>query len=99
MVKGLPMPNPEGHGTTTTGQSITAETFARVRAVFEEALERAESERQAFVEAACAGDQVVLREVTKMLTADARAGAFIDRPRSEERRVGKECRYRWAAYH
>ena len=27
------------------------------------------------------------------------AGEVIERPRSEERRVGKECRSRWSPYH
>ena len=25
--------------------------------------------------------------------------AYVDHPRSEERRVGKECRSRWSPYH
>ena len=28
-----------------------------------------------------------------------RHGKFCDEPRSEERRVGKECRSRWSPYH
>src|SRR5688572_32967868 len=30
---------------------------------------------------------------------DRRSAVAVDRLRSEERRVGKECRSRWAAYH
>jgi predicted Ser/Thr protein kinase len=72
------MRNPDD--AATMGDSITAETFARVRAIFEAALERPEAERRAFVEGACVGDPAMLHEVTKMLAADAEAGALLDTP-------------------
>src|SRR3989441_9611776 len=43
-----------------------------------------------------------VRETTlqsRVMEAFGRAGLITDHPRSEERRVGKECRSRWSPYH
>jgi serine/threonine-protein kinase len=74
------MRNPKDQEAATTGDSITAETFARARAIFEAALERPEAERLPFVEGACVGDPAMLLEVGKMLAADAQAGVLLDTP-------------------
>ena len=45
-------------------------------------------------------DAVTRVDVRSLTTAlDARLGALAVRSRSEERRVGKECRSRWSPYH
>ena len=36
---------------------------------------------------------------TMALTIPILSGIIVDRVRSEERRVGKECRSRWSPYH
>ena len=58
--------------------SITPERFARLRAVFEEALERPPAERHTFATAACAGDLDLLREVERMLAADGQPDRLLD---------------------
>src|SRR3989454_137285 len=40
-----------------------------------------------------------LVDAARKLTAATRPDVFIAEPRSEERRVGKECRSRWSPYH
>ena len=65
-----------------THGSLTPERFARVRAIFEAALEQPTRDRQGFVEGACVGDAVLLREVEAMLAADATGAPLLDRPAS-----------------
>ncbi len=60
-----------------------AERWREVDRVFEAALDRPPGERTAFLEAACAGDPVLRHEVERLLAADAREAAFIDRPADE----------------
>ena len=36
---------------------------------------------------------------TVLITAGVQAGEYVGIQRSEERRVGKECRSRWSPYH
>ena len=44
------------------------------------------------------GKTTLTAALTK-ICAEARGGEFIAYDRSEERRVGKECRSRWSPYH
>ena len=37
--------------------------------------------------------------LTQRITCTMHTGTHCDAPRSEERRVGKECRSRWSPYH
>jgi serine/threonine-protein kinase len=67
------MANPPDRETLTQGNSLTPERFARVRAVFEAAIERPTAEQRAFAAGACAGDAALLSEVERMLDADVRA--------------------------
>src|SRR5260370_23822511 len=54
---------------------------------------------------ACAFPRAFLRKISGRLNASLpipylrRAARHAYRPRSEERRVGKECRSRWSPYH
>ena len=43
-------------------------------------------------------EAVILRSFS-FITFDLRSGPMATRSRSEERRVGKECRSRWSPYH
>src|SRR5215470_19446004 len=54
--------------------------WARVKQVFQDALDRAPEERAQFVAAACAGDSDVQTLVVRLLTADAHAAGFGDAP-------------------
>jgi len=68
-------------------------------------------EARVIVRAACRGDQALTASLgreamppevrTESRTADGRHPALLQsiRVRSEERRVGKECRSRWSPYH
>jgi serine/threonine-protein kinase len=76
------MATPQDRETVTQGNSLTPERFARVRAVFEAAVERPTAERRAFAAGACGGDAGLLREVERMLVADGRAGGVLDKPPS-----------------
>jgi serine/threonine-protein kinase len=62
--------------------TVTPERFARVRAIFEAALDQPARDRQGFVKGACAGDAVLQREVEAMLAADATGAPLLDRPAS-----------------
>ena len=54
--------------------------WARVKAVFLEALEHPESERSAFVERAASGDSDLRTEVEALLASDGAAGSFCETP-------------------
>ncbi|MBZ5635273.1 MAG: serine/threonine protein kinase [Acidobacteriia bacterium] len=58
--------------------TVTTDTFRRIRRIFEEALERPAGKRRAFVENACAGDAAILREVNRMLDAEGQADPLLD---------------------
>src|SRR6516162_629289 len=76
------MAAPQDRETITQGDSLTPERFARVRAVFEAAVERQTGERRAFAAGACAGDVGLLREVERMLDADDKSGPLLKVKRS-----------------
>src|SRR5260370_32659540 len=46
-----------------------------------------------------ATEKVQLRELIDRIRRDQRTILLIEHDRSEERRVGKECRSRWSPYH
>ncbi len=58
--------------------TVTTDTFRRIRRIFEEALERPEGRRRAFVENACAGHATLLREVNRMLAAEGQPDPLLD---------------------
>jgi serine/threonine-protein kinase len=59
---------------------VTPDRWQEVKAVLEEALEREEMERTAFLDAACQGDDEMRREVESLLASDAEIGDFIETP-------------------
>ncbi len=72
------MGQPEERDTLTRLGSITPERFARVRAIFEAAVERPTAERSAFAAGACGGDGDLLREVEGMLAAEGKSDPLLD---------------------
>ena len=56
------------------------ERWARIKAVFVEALELPESERGAFVARACEGDATLEREIESLLASEKAAANFIETP-------------------
>jgi eukaryotic-like serine/threonine-protein kinase len=59
------------------------ELWERIEQLYHEALERAETERAAFLAEACAGDEELRREVESLLRFDRRAERFIEAPALE----------------
>ncbi|HEX8282718.1 MAG TPA: protein kinase [Pyrinomonadaceae bacterium] len=59
---------------------MKSERWRQVDGLFERALELDAAERAAFLDAACAGDRSLRREVEEMLGFDARAEDFIETP-------------------
>jgi len=59
---------------------VTPDRWQEVKAVLENALERTETERTAFLDAACEGDDEMRREVESLLASDAEIGDFIETP-------------------
>jgi hypothetical protein len=67
-----------GDDTATRGGTVDPERFARVREIFEAALEQPAAARAAFVARACVGEALTEREVLAMLAADAEANGLLD---------------------
>jgi serine/threonine protein kinase len=59
---------------------VNSERWRRVEELYHTALARAESERAAFLAEACAGDEVLKREVESLLAQPAPAVGFVDGP-------------------
>jgi eukaryotic-like serine/threonine-protein kinase len=57
--------------------------WQQVEKLCQEALELKESQRKAFLEEACAGDEELRREVESLLKFDSRGGGFIEAPAME----------------
>ena len=72
------MPDLHDSDITTQSGSATREHFARVRAIFEAALERPQADREGYIDGACGIDRSLLDEVRAMLDADAKANPLLD---------------------
>src|SRR5262245_48862518 len=59
---------------------MTSDRWRRIEQLYEAALQRAASERGAFLESACGGDEVLRREVERLITANDAAGDFLGSP-------------------
>lgn len=72
--------------------AMESERWQRKRELFEQALELPAEERESFLRAACDGDADLLRDVSVLVEADARAGIFLDQPlvRSREQDASPE---------
>lgn len=84
---------PDSDDYETVGrESLTPERFARIRRIFEAALDHGPAERQAYLKDACAGDPQLLAEIKGMLVAEERNGALPDgnRPASAPRTSAPE---------
>jgi hypothetical protein len=62
---------PERRETVTQTGSLTPQQFARVRAIFEAALERPAADRRGYVDGACGSDADLRRKVEAMLAAES----------------------------
>jgi len=61
-------------------ESVSPDRWARVKAVFLDAIERSGADRDAFVAQACAGDDELRAEVRSLLASDDAAGSFCEIP-------------------
>jgi eukaryotic-like serine/threonine-protein kinase len=59
---------------------VTPDRWQQIKAVLNDALEREEALRTAFLEAACQGDGELRREVESLLSSEAEIGDFIETP-------------------
>jgi serine/threonine protein kinase/WD40 repeat protein len=59
---------------------MTPERWEQITEIYHSALELGISERRAFLDKACAGDDALRREVESLLEADSEAGDFIAQP-------------------
>lgn len=57
---------------------MSAHPWDRISRLFEEALERPEGQRAAFLDEVCAQDPELRREVESLLQADREAGRFLE---------------------
>jgi tetratricopeptide (TPR) repeat protein len=62
---------------------VTDAGWERLKAVFQEALQRPPDARAAFLDDACAGDDALRREVEELLASHGEAGGFLSRPAVE----------------
>ncbi len=68
---------------------MSPELHQRVRKLFEEALERPEGERPAFLENACGGAPEVRQAVERLLEAHRQSDDFLAGEKTSERRLGR----------
>jgi hypothetical protein len=68
---------------------MAPELHLRVRKLFDEALEKPESERLAFLENASGGDLEVRQAVESLLEAHGKSGAFLAADQNNDRRLGR----------
>jgi eukaryotic-like serine/threonine-protein kinase len=61
-------------------QTMDPQRWKQVDDVLQSALDRSPDERDAFLREACEGDEALEREVRSLLTLDARAEGFLERP-------------------
>jgi len=68
---------------------MSPEVHQKVRRIFDEAVEKPDAERAAFLEQACAGNPEVLQAVTRLLEARLDASSFLDRPTHRTTRIDR----------
>jgi tRNA A-37 threonylcarbamoyl transferase component Bud32 len=68
---------------------MAPELHARVRTLFDEALQKPEAERPAFLQSACNGEAEVLQAVTRLLEAHRGSHTFLDDVTRPSQRIGR----------
>jgi serine/threonine protein kinase/Tfp pilus assembly protein PilF len=63
-----------------SGGMVTPERWQQIKAVLESALDREETERMAFLDSACQGDDELRREVESLVASEPELGDFIETP-------------------
>ena len=62
---------------------MTSQRWQQIEQLYHSALEQEESQRAAFLQKACAGDEVLLREVQSLLACEQHVKRFIEAPALE----------------
>jgi eukaryotic-like serine/threonine-protein kinase len=62
---------------------LPPERWHKVKELFHSALEREPSQRTAFLDQACAGDEELRKEVESLIASHEETGSFIDAPAFE----------------
>ena len=62
---------------------MNAERWAHAKAIFHAALDRPQTEREAFVRAAASDDAAVVADVESLLRSHATSSAFLEHPASD----------------
>src|SRR5258708_5417762 len=68
---------------TGDNRRMTPERWQRVKELFQSALKREPSQRRAFLDQACAGDEELRKEVGSLIGSHEETGSFIDAPAFE----------------
>jgi tRNA A-37 threonylcarbamoyl transferase component Bud32 len=68
---------------------MAPELHARVRTLFDQALEKPEAERPAFLQTACNGEAEVLQAVTRLLDAHRGSETFLENETRPSQRIGR----------
>lgn len=64
--------------------------WERIQELFQQAVELEEEERRAFLEASCAGDEALRREVESLVAAAAGATDFLGSPQPQAEASGRD---------
>ena len=62
---------------------MNPERYQRIQALLQSALERESDERTSFLDEACAGDELLRRQVESLLISYAQAGSFLESPAAQ----------------
>ena len=62
---------------------MTSQRWQQIEQLYHSALGQEESQRTAFLQQACAGDEVLLREVQSLLACEQQVKSFIEVPALE----------------
>src|ERR1022692_1614952 len=71
---------------------MDSERWKQVDDVLQSVLDRAPEERDAFLRSACAGDEMLEREVRSLLVSEEQAGRFLQNPAIEVAARAMACR-------
>src|SRR5438552_14279730 len=62
---------------------MNPERYQRIQALLQSALEREPNERGSFLDEACAGDELLRRQVESLMISHQQAGSFLESPAAE----------------
>jgi eukaryotic-like serine/threonine-protein kinase len=66
---------------------MKSERWKRIEEIYDAVLERTPAQRDAFLAQACGGDDLLRRDVEKLIAAHDNAGSFLGSPRGKRHRA------------